>query len=104
MTKEEFFKKKEELRREFRKKEDSLEMEYASSNNQVKIGDLIRDHIGCGKVLSYKCTTPYGYNSPSMVYECVEYTVKGKPKKYQSERVIFQVNLIEINGVPYKYE
>lgn len=104
MTKEEFFRKKEELKNEFIEKEESLEMKYAMENNPVKIGDLVRDHIGCGKVLSYEYTIQYNRDTPSMVYKCAEYTVKGEPKKNKKEREVYQVNLTAINGEPYKYE
>lgn len=67
--------------------------EYAESNNPYKIGDIINDHSGYGRIESIQVNKAFGNEYPECVYWCEELTVKYLPKKNPSKRNIWQSNI-----------
>ena len=67
-----------------------LKKKYADANNPYKVGDIIQDHIGKGKIekIAY-----YFSFSPECIYYCQELKVDGTPGKNKSRRWIYQNNL-----------
>ena len=104
MTKEEYDNYIKRFNEELRIKKEMLNHRFVNENNPVKLGDIIRDHIGCGKVLDLNYSYQYGTKYPCAIYKCIEFTLKGVPKKNQAIRTIYQCNLIAINGEEYKYK
>jgi hypothetical protein len=92
MIVQEYISRKNILIKEHDKKMKELNKEYALSNNTVKIGDIVTDHIGSVKVEKILL---WGSIEPSCVYRGIEYTKAGKPYKKGSERDVFQINLIK---------
>ena len=81
------------------KKYESLNKEYAESNNSVKIGDFVTDHIGTIKVEKMSIYFDSMYMSPSMVYNGTCYTKNGIPMKDKKSRSVYQNNLIKVINV-----
>ena len=92
MTKEEYKLKIKELNEEYRRKEYVIACNYIETF-AYKVGDIITDHIGDARVLSYRpCITFEGY--PSVQYECDNLTKKGTIKKYEPKRYVYHDNII----------
>jgi len=66
--------------------------EYALSNNPVSIGDIVEDHFGKFQVTSVEF---YYSMPPCCKYRGIELKKDSTPKKNQSNRVVFQSNLIK---------
>jgi hypothetical protein len=66
--------------------------EYALSNNPVSIGDIVEDHFGKFQVTSVGF---YYSMPPCCTYSGIELKKDSTPKKKQSNRVVFQSNLIK---------
>ena len=92
MEKEEYFAKRNQLEKEHQQALRELNKEYALSNNPYKIGDLICDHIGMGRVLSFKLYIGLD-KLPQLVYRCANLTQKGTINKREPERDIYQSNI-----------
>jgi hypothetical protein len=84
----------------YRRKKRELFERCALANNQVRVGDIVTDHVGsvmvekiqpCGQVSS-------GSTEPSCLYRGGEYTKKGKPFKSGSKRDVYQSNVVAINN------
>lgn len=103
MKKEEYDKHDFAIKEESKMKKELLNHRFVNDNNPIRIGDIIRDHIGCGKVVGIGYTFPFHDKYPYATYKCTEYTLKGLPKKNNAERTIHQCNIISINGKEYKY-
>jgi len=73
-----------------------LQRTFAFSNSQHFADDIIKDHIGFGKIISIKYTKRSYYSTelPECVYYCEELTAKQEPKKRPSKRFIYKRNLI----------
>ena len=56
MTKEDFKTRLEDINTKYEQEKKRLYLQYAHENNIVKIGDIVEDHIGCGRVLKMKAT------------------------------------------------
>lgn len=104
MTKQEFDKALNAIENEYSKAKEKLLIDYAIANNPCKVGDIIKDHIGKGKIIKQKVRQNYHDKYSLMVYECIELKMDGTPRKKENLRPIFQSNLKEINGKPYRYE
>lgn len=87
----EFISQKNDLRIEHDKKVQALSKEYALSNNTVKVGDMVTDHIGAVKVEKILIRVT---DEPSCVYSGTEYTKAGKPTKRGTKRLAYQINLV----------
>jgi hypothetical protein len=88
---EEFRTKVKAIDIEYDNKKLLLAKEYADSNNTVKIGDIVKDHIGSVRVEEIK------YNLRSIRPDCVyfgqELKKNGEPKKRVSKRMVYQMNM-----------
>ena len=105
MNKEEYLKAKKVLEEEFEDKKNKLALEFACSNNPVKIGDVITDHYKTIRV--EKLFWGYYYSSPfpCMYYRGIRLTKKGEPvKRDADDNRVSQMDIKEINGKPYKCE
>lgn len=89
MTEKEYKDKLQELYYDYCAKIDTLNLEYANSNNPVNIGDIISDNINIIKVLSKELS--FDHNN------CPCYTYYGYTDK-QLYEYIFQYNIVSING------
>lgn len=92
------------VKNKYRRAKDKLLIDYAKSNNPCKVGDIIEDHIGKGKIIKQNITQDFYSQYSLMVYICIELNKNGTPKKKEIIRKIHQSNLKEINGKPYRYE
>lgn len=92
MEKEEYYAKRNQLAKEHLQALKELNKEYALINNPYKVGDLICDHIGKGRILSFKVYESYG-ELPQLVYRCANLTQKGTINKREPERNIYQSNI-----------
>lgn len=94
MNIEELTKKIKEINDDATQKVLALKKQYAEENNPYKVGDIIEDHIGKGKILSWKVKIPfYGYIPSYMVYECDNLTRNGTINKREPKRKIYQINI-----------
>lgn len=92
MNKEEYYAKITQLERQHQQALKELGKEYALSNNPYKVGDLICDHIGKGRILSFKVHISFR-DLPQIVYRCANLTQKGTINKREPERDIYQSNI-----------
>lgn len=111
MTQEDFKTRLADIDAKYEQEKRNLYSQYAHENNTVEIGDIVEDHIGCGRVLKMKTTLlrydPYpSYPSliPSLIYVCLEVKKDGTPKKKETYRDIYQVNVKKVNGKPVNCE
>lgn len=70
----------------------SYTTEYARSNNPIKMGDIITDHVGSIKVEGIKNTVPSS-EKPQCIYYGIELKKDLTPMKKQSNRHVYQQNL-----------
>lgn len=91
MTKEEYKLKQQELRVEYETKKKNTATEYAFSNNKVKIGDIITDHISKMEVTSIGLY--YSEDDPQCFYRGIHLKKDGTPAKRQEHTIIYQTNL-----------
>lgn len=89
--------------KEHRKRMFDIKHRYANENNPVKPGDIVTDHYHSIKVEKIEVSSNYDSITYSMKYTGIEVKKDGTPKKVNRDPVIFQTNIIEINGMPYKY-
>lgn len=71
---------------------EALSKKYALSNNKVKEGDIVTDHIGSVKV--ERISVYLQLKVPQCVYRGVEYTKAGHSFKSGAKRDVYQQNLI----------
>lgn len=104
MTKQEFDNRLNLIENRCNKETEQLYIDYAIANNPCKVGDIIEDHIGKGKIIKQEVVRNYRDRRSSIFYECIELKKDGTPKKKEILRTIYQCNLKSINGKPYKYD
>lgn len=104
MTKQEFDNALKAIENEYGKAKEKLLIDYSIANNPCEIGDIIEDHIGKGKIIRQRVVQNYFDRYASMLYECIELDNNCKHKKKEIVRQIYQSNIKEINGKPYRYE
>lgn len=92
MERKEYYTKKTQLEKEHQQALEKLDKEYALSNNPYKVGDLICDHIGKGRILSFKVYRNFR-DLPQIVYRCANLTQKETINKREPERDIYQSNI-----------
>jgi hypothetical protein len=90
----EYYNELEKLRNDYNVSVDNIKIKYALSNNTIKVGDIITDHVGSIKVSEINVATPFGSKLPCCLYNGVEYTIKGEPKKNGGVRDVWQCNLV----------
>ena len=94
MTLDEYKKKKQGLKEAYEKALRDLDREYATSNNPYKVGDVITDHIGSGRIRKVVDIYFRSYDTiPVLIYECDNLTKKGEIQKREPIRRIYQGNL-----------
>lgn len=104
MTKKEYEEQLALLKEDYEKKVSELEMAFVKSNNPVHLGCKVRTCYGdcllVEKMVLYKplCEPPY------VRYIGTVLKKDGTPKKNGSKGSVFQINVTEIDGKPYKYE
>ncbi len=104
MTTEEYLKAKKAIEEECASRKKMLAGEFARSNNPVKIGDIITDHYKTIRVEKFSWTIDLS-QTPCMCYRGTRLNKKGEPAKREADdNLVFQNNIIKINGNPYKYE
>ena len=91
MTNTEYDSKLEKLRLEFEQNKRSLAIEYATSNNPYKVGDVISDHYKTIRIEKWKISLYSRY--PSLVYTGVLLKKDGTPAKKQDDRTVWQSNI-----------
>ena len=105
MNKEEYLKANKALAEEFEKKQAQLARDYAYSNNDVKIGDIITDHCRTIRVEKFFWGYDFGSQMPCMFYRGTRLNKKGEPMKRDADNnKVLQTDIREINGKPYKFE
>lgn len=105
MNKEEYLKVKKALEAEFEEKKKQLAREFAYSNNDVKIGDIITDHYKTIRVEKFLWGYDFFSHMPCMFYRGTRLTKNGQLAKREAEdNRVAQTDIREINGRPYKYE
>lgn len=93
MKKEELKEKIELLKSKLENDKIDLIKEYIESNNSIKKGDIIKDHIGSIKVESLKYYI--SENEPCAIYFGIELNKNGLENKRGNKRKIYQCNLIK---------
>jgi hypothetical protein len=104
MTQDDFKTKLAEINAKYEQDKRYLYSQYAHENSTVEVGDIVEDHIGCGRVLKMKATSASFDKYPSLIYECIEVKKDGTPKKKDTFRQVYQVNVKKVNGKPVNYE
>ena len=97
MTKEELKEKLNILESEYDFKIRELYIQYAKDNNQVKVGDIIRDHVGFGRVESMSVYINRYDKESKMKYFCTVLNKDGTERKRgETTRDIYQSNIKQI--------
>ena len=104
MTQEDFKTRLAEINAKYEQEKRYLYSQYAHENSTAKVDDIVEDHIGCGRVLKMKTTLAAFDKYPSLIYVCLEVKKDGTPKKKETYREVYQVNVKKVNGKPVKYE
>lgn len=91
MTKEEYEKTLFELNQKFKKEKYKLAKEFALSNNDVKIGDIVSD--GNNMISVSKFCIDFGYPNPIpyVYYKGIKLTKKLKPFKTGELGVVYDI-------------
>ena len=99
MTKEEYSNEVERIKAECESALKVLAKNYALSNNPVKIGDLVEDHMRLIRVERFGVRI---WNAPQMVYYGKVCKKDGTQMKREKEVCVIQSNIKKINGVSYQ--
>ena len=104
MKKEEFQKRQIEINKVAKKAYFDLGIEYAKSNNSVKVGDIVVDHYQTIKVekIIFCSRTVFSSVLPCCMYKGIFLTKAGTPYKTGKTGIIHQCNLKNINGESYE--
>ena len=95
MTEQELKEKLKDIERDAQKAKEKVIREYCFANNPVKVGDIVQDHIGFLKVTGINAFHYWGKTQFECVYTGIELTKKLEPCKKQTNRRVYQSNLIE---------
>jgi hypothetical protein len=98
MNKSEYDIKRRQLTEDFEAAKNALAKEFALSNNTVKAGDIVTDHIGSIRVEKIKWTKGYGSDYPGCVYFGTELKKDLTPTKKGEKRDVYQYNLIALTA------
>ena len=82
------------IRERAKTEEMELAREYAYSNNTVKIGDIITDHIGSIKVEKIQWGFAFSRDYSECIYTGIELKKDKTPTKRGNKRQIYQSNLV----------
>jgi hypothetical protein len=94
MNREEYERSLKKLKSQYDEQLTQLHKQYALANNTVKIGDIVKDHMGSIQVEKMHIAWPFGSNIPEVVYHGLELKKDGTPKKNAVKREAWQSNLI----------
>ena len=83
------------LKEEYEAKQNTLFIEFAMSNNNVKEGDIFTDRIGRIKVKEIRVKFVGLNNIPSCAYYGLEVKNDGTPKKREIFRWAYQINEVK---------
>jgi len=78
---------------DYEKDINALAVEFVLSNNTIKKGDIITDHIGSIRVEKIMVTLSFGRDDPRAVYKGDTLTKKLIPLKRPKERTVHEVNI-----------
>jgi len=78
-----------------------ISTDFAFSNNTIKIGDFVTDHVGTVKVEKIGVYTGLSQN-PKCTYFGTCYTKKGAPYKDDKKATVYQKNVLKVNSEVYK--
>lgn len=67
---------------------------YASENNNFKVGDIVKDHIGSVFIEKITYTISFSTKFPCCVYYGLELKKDGTPRKDKSKRSVHQENVL----------
>ena len=93
MTTEEYKHKIAKLNETFEREKSLINREYAFSNNYLKKGDIVTDHLGSILIEKIQFTTSFTTGMPCCVYTGVELKKDGTPTKAAKIRSIHQTNI-----------
>ena len=94
MTESEYLNDIKILEEDFNKFKQKLGVLYAKSNNPFKIGDIIEDHSGKGKIIKIKYIyKSFNSNLTECVYTCLKLGKHGNPLKGNKKVDIYQSNI-----------
>lgn len=96
MTQKEYKERMISIERECARKKKDLNIEYAMSNNPYKVGDVVEDHIGKLKI-ERTVIDSKPWDLPSCIYYGVELKKDGTPCKRQTNRAVYQDNILKSN-------
>lgn len=104
MTIEEYRKEIKAITLTYERQKSLIDLKYALENNPIKTGDIIKDHIGRGRVL--KVSSYRDHRDIPLCRYFIEVLNKdgSKTKRSEKERWSFQRNVNSVNGEPYKYK
>lgn len=95
MDEEQYGKELLEIRRRAAAEVAELNRRYAMANNNVAVGDIVTDHIGCVLVEEVQTAVGFGKKLPECYYYGPELRKKDKqPKKSGGKRSVAQSNLV----------
>jgi hypothetical protein len=92
MKEQEYKDELDQLEKNFQSEKKYLAIRYANKNNPYMVGDVITDHIGSGKIISWFACMG-SYSLPSLIYRCENLTKKGTTNKREPKRDIYQSNI-----------
>lgn len=99
MSPEEYDLKIDSLRQEFNEKLRDLSERYAMENNNYCKGDLIRDHMGWGRIIEAEVSTAFTNDGrPCLIFYVQQYTMKKVPFKNETYRWVWQPNIKEYDS------
>lgn len=103
MNYSDYIKKKRELENDFKLNLQKLQKEFAISNDDINIGDIIS--VPNQSLIVEKKTVTLSYDgTPIMNYHGTLCTQSGKPRKmYFNQSNFLQSNIRKVNGKPYVY-
>lgn len=91
MTKEEYLSAKAKLNKEFEERLKDLDKEFALSNNDVEVGDIVSDRSHTIRVERILIDTPWRGSMPRAYFEGTKLTKKLEPFKSGEKVCVFNV-------------
>lgn len=93
MTREEYADKSYKLKKEYDAKQTELDFEYAESNREFKVGDVIEDHMQKIIVQTYRPYKVSSHTMPGIKYSGPRLTAKGVPYKNGEIACVYSDNI-----------
>lgn len=100
MTKEEYKEKTEQLYKEYKSNQRELDVEFALSNNEVKIGDVVSDSLSTIIVEDIRVDSAWSGHLPMVYFYGTRITKKFVPFKSGEKATVYNVkNHIKSEGL-----